>query len=108
MDAVCRFCRGPFSEDDPPVPVTSYWGAAKDVTHERCRVAGLKDEAYECQKIDADCNDCRDFRAYRKGEPGYAVTKHARRGWCQRFDRETVAFPVFCSGRACFTHRRDA
>jgi hypothetical protein len=104
--AVCRYCRQPVAEGEG-VPTTSYWGAVKDVCHPACKRDGERAEALECQTIDADCNDCRHFRAYRRDEPGYAVTKHARTGWCEHHDRETTAFPVFCSGHPCFVHRRS-
>ena len=59
---------GPHSVDGVPV---------RFPVHKACKQQAMKDEAYECQVIDADCNDCRHFdrdTSYRapKETPGSA------------------------------------
>src|SRR2546421_532208 len=52
----------------------------------------MKREAYECQVVDADCNDCKHFRR------GALVAKEAWSGHCLKFDRETRAYPKKWTG----------
>jgi hypothetical protein len=40
----------------------TYWTAMWAPCHAGCREEGMRAEAFECQCIDADCNDCRHFQ----------------------------------------------
>lgn len=99
-DITCRYCKKPVPRAEADV-VGAYWhGDAQFLCHADCREAGFAAESYECQKIDADCNDCHFFHATVEG-------KTVRYGRCERWDIETHALPNFCSALPCFAHRRD-
>lgn len=70
------------------------------MVHTECKASQRAYEAYECQCIDADCNDC----GYFKRERNYKF--HAT-GHCLKFDKPTKAYPQFASGHECFVHRKD-
>jgi hypothetical protein len=108
---ICRYCEQAVAPDEA-VPTVSYWKAVPFVAHPACRVAGYKREAYECQCLDADCNDCTFFTRSRM------VGKEIWIGRCAnaarqpqghaKLDGESVhAFPNFSSGHPCFVHRRQ-
>lgn len=78
-----------------------------------------KQEAYECQLIDSDCNDCKHFKRgsrnlYRgdkvktqDGEYNRILVAHdVFCGRCQKFDKPTIAFVNMATGHECFEHRR--
>ena len=108
----CRGCGLPLTDTDFDVWV-SYWKSVWFPAHKACRAAGMAEEAYDCQCVDADCNDCNSFcRGKSAGELvmiGVAgspdVTRPAN-GHCEKFDRPAVAWANFCSGWACFEHRK--
>ena len=63
-----------------------------------------KEEITECQRIDADCNDCGYFKR------GKVITKGSAsviEGTCLKTNEPTKAYPNFCSGHDCFVHRKD-
>lgn len=93
----CRYCDKPITEG---VNVFSYWSAVRFQAHAACAVEGYRQEAYDCQVLDADCNDCRQFQR------GRLVSKGIWSGRCAKTDNEVRAYPNFCSGHACFEHRR--
>lgn len=112
LPKVCVWCGG---ESDDFVPV--YWNNAIVETeegnviahrpvHKQCKAEQRAYEAYECQKIDADCNDCLYFERSKTAKvSGYTVT-HAI-GQCLKFNKPTKAYPQFASGHECFVHRKD-
>lgn len=100
MDETCRYCGKPASAADAAV-THSYWSAVAFTCHKACKVDGDKQEAFECQCLDADCNDCRHFQR------GQRLGKWASEGLCLKFNRPTKAYPNFCSGWPCFEHRRS-
>ena len=115
----CRYCGEMVSEADYAV-THSYWRAIMDVSHKACEAKGRADEAYECQLIDADCNDCKHFRrgsrALYRGDKANTedgeyvrihVQKDAFHGHCCKLNKPTTAFVNFASGHPCFEHRRD-
>lgn len=102
----CALCGN--SDCDDYVPV--YWNnAIIDIedgniilhrrVHKDCKSEQRAYEAFECQTIDADCNDC----GYFKRERNYKV--HAT-GKCLKFNKLTKAYPQFASGHECFVHRK--
>lgn len=96
---VCRYCANRVAETDA-VATHSYWHGAKFSSHKSCKASGEIAEAFECQMIDADCNDCRHFNR------GQIIGKEIWSGHCQKFNRETKAYPKKWTGRECFEHRR--
>lgn len=93
--STCRGCGLPVTGDDFAI-WTTYWWSHHFPSHKACREPGMKEEAYECQLIDADCNDCRHFR--REG---------GNKGLCAKTSLPVIAHPVFCSGHQCFEHRKS-
>lgn len=88
------------------------------VCHKSCKVSGEKQEALDCQTVDADCNDCRHFKRGSIVPHSRSIQEQIRTGqhpnfssevWsghCLKFDTPTTAFPKKWTGRACFEHRR--
>lgn len=99
MSDICRYCSLPVDATDA-VTTHSYWQGLPFVCHKACKEAGVKQEAFDCQTIDADCNDCRHFRR------GQLVGKEVWDGLCQKYDCETRAYPKKWTGHECFEHRR--
>jgi hypothetical protein len=100
MNAICRGCKKPVGADDFVVWHT-YWKAYWAPAHKACLEEGLKEEAYLCQCIDADCNDCRYF------DRGPRVASGVFEGVCKVTGVKVVGRPNFATGRPCFAHRRD-
>lgn len=114
----CRYCTKPI--EGSAVKTLAYWSQTPDVCHAECKQLGERQEAIDCQTIDADCNDC---RHYKRGtlEPKIVSKLHTEDGrivdvvfqpnvfiggHCLRFDKPTLAFPNKWTGRECFEHRR--
>lgn len=108
LEDKCKFCKQPECDDT----VAPYWQydvateqgitKAKQRCHKACKQQGYANEAYECQKIDADCNDCAFFK--REKNLGNSVFG----GQCLKFNIATKAYPNKCTGKECFIHRKDA
>lgn len=115
----CRYCGLEVAQVDKVV-THSYWGGFPFVCHRACKDAGVRAEAYECQVLDANCNDC---RHYQRGKLAAKVvstitTKDGRKeevthqpnvfigGHCLKFDKPVTAEPNKWSGMVCFEHRR--
>ena len=102
---ICRYCKQTIEPNDLELAV-SYWtltgqGPLWEPCHKGCKAEGYKREAYECQCVDGDCNDCRHFLRD-QGQTG----RIAFMGTCQRFHLPTVGRPNHASDMPCFTHRR--
>ena len=69
--------------------------------HNACKPIATKQETLACQKIDADCNDCKFF--VREKE----VCKGSYVGKCNFFGGETTAHVNTFTGKGCFIHRRE-
>ena len=106
----CRFCGKELGKDK--IPVRAYWYRNYRLTkeeqdnrlfysHKNCLENGKNEEAYLCQCIDADCNDCKYFTG-----TGF-IGKEIRIGHCDKLHKEVKAYPNFCSGHECFIHRLD-
>lgn len=129
----CRYCKEPILEGQPTTSVTPYWhGPFRDISHKDCFQKGYAEEAFDCQVIDADCNDCKFFTAYPKEDPKYIgprvklpvisdfenpaeydlaildfrIRSRVRSGRCGKFDKDVVAKPNQCTGMSCFVHRK--
>lgn len=116
---LCRYCDLPIA-DSELVTTHSYWGGLPYPCHKSCKAEGVKQEAYDCQVIDADCNDC---KHYKRGVLAPRVVSHLRKpdgsvvevshqpnyfigGRCLKFDKEVIAQPNKCTLHECFEHRR--
>jgi len=110
MTDSCRYCQLPVSSSEA-VQTVSYWHAVKFVAHATCLDRGRKLAAFECQCIDADCNDCAFFVRDRMREKNIweGTCTHAApnpRPHAQLVGTTVHAFPKFCSDHPCFVHRR--
>lgn len=112
----CRYCSNPLPESEAVV-TRSYWMGEKHFCHKACKASGEREEAIECQSIDADCNDCKHFkrgaleqRMLGCVEGGRASRRLVNMGWfsghCLKFDRPTTGSPNKWTGMGCFEHRR--
>ena len=99
----CRLCGEPANYENFDI-LYGYWNAGLFICHEACKLQAIKDEAYECQVIDADCNDCKHFKRGKMIQKGIGSIWE---GVCLKFNKPTRAFPNFCSGHKCFEHRRS-
>jgi hypothetical protein len=95
---ICRYCDKPVNN---PVVTISYWGGLTFYCHAECKQAGLRSEAFECQCIDADCNDCKHFIREKMG-----INKSIWYGQCKKFNKLTEAYPNKWRGLECFEHRK--
>ena len=96
-DPKCRVCGTRVERKDFEVYFT-YWtfpgvGPRWCCAHRDCVKAGYAQEAYECQCIDADCNDCKHFDR---------PNSH-----CRKLDKPTKANPGQATCHPCFEHRRN-
>lgn len=114
----CRYCQHSITPEEL-AQTNAYWGGMPDVCHKACKVEGVKREAFDCQMIDADCNDCLHFqRGYdvqrwlscmEDKKPSFRlVNMGINVGLCRRFVKVTEAYPNKWTGRECFEHRRKA
>jgi hypothetical protein len=111
----CRYCDHPILSD---ISTTfAYWGGFSFPCHKQCKQEGIKHEAYECQLIDADCNDCRHFQRGQVEKRWLSCIENERpslrlvnmgyiHGHCLKFSRPTIAQPNKWTGMNCFEHRR--
>lgn len=90
----CRYCEKPISKDEAVI-TKGYWLSSWYICHKDCRQEGEKEEAFDCQNIDSDCNDCLHFSRI-KGFQGLCLLKN----------KNVVANANFCSGYDCFVHRK--
>lgn len=111
---LCRYCDCTVQEAEAVITF-SYWHGNPFICHRECKDAGMKQEAFDCQSIDSDCNDCKHFRRGELIKRDFwdcglgrmvSVNTEVWTGHCLKFDRETRAYPMKWTGRACFEHRR--
>lgn len=115
----CRYCSLPIA-DGLAVTTRGYWSHGEYPCHAGCKVAGEKQEALDCQTIDADCNDC---THYKRGTLAPKTVSKLKTtdgrivdvifqpnvfigGHCLKFYRPTLASPNKWTGWDCFEHRR--
>jgi hypothetical protein len=103
VGTTCRYCHKPVKRNEAVI-THSYWNAVWQVAHKACDADGRKAEAYECQIIDADCNDCKHFN---RGESLASGVSAAWSGQCLKYDKPVVAYPNKATGNECFEHRRE-
>ncbi len=116
MDELCRYCEKLVNQSERDV-THSYWKGLPFVCHKACKDAGRKQEAFDCQCIDADCNDCKFFQrgavvkkllsAIQDGKPTQKLVNcEIVKGHCLKLNKPTLASPNQWSGLECFEHRR--
>ena len=89
--------------------MAAYWTPhARYPVHKSCKQAAIRREAYECQCIDADCNDCEHFKRDLSFKPKKGLRPPSLPGHCLKFDKAARAHPNTCSNLPCFEHRRGA
>lgn len=98
----CRYCGEQVYLDEDYSTTSGYWSSQVFPCHGACKANGIKEEAYVCQLIDADCNDCKFFVRGEYIKPPYKYFN----GVCSKYNRQTKAFPVTYTGHQCFEHRR--
>lgn len=120
---ICRYCNQPVEPKDA-VATYAYWDTGPKAQrqtfwcHARCKDDGIKQEAYDCQLIDADCNDCKHFQRGQleqrmlsclvDGKPSMRLVNMGFiHGHCLKFNRPTIAQPNKWTGMECFEHRRS-
>jgi len=115
----CRYCDKPIPESESAI-THSYWKGLPFPCHKACKDSGVKQEAFDCQVIDADCNDCKHYRRGKLAPLFCEMTKRTNGtmvevafqpnifidGHCLKFNRPTLAQPNKWSGLDCFEHRR--
>lgn len=118
----CRYCNQPI-DPGKEVPTFAYWDSTPTeqrivfYCHAACKMDGEKQEAFDCQLIDADCNDCRHFKRGQVEKRWLSCMENKKpsmrlvnmgfiHGHCLKFDRYTTAQPNKWSGLECFEHRR--
>jgi hypothetical protein len=119
MTDTCRYCSLPIAEGESAT-THSYWQGLPFPCHKACKDAGVKQEAFDCQAVDADCNDCRHFKrgklanktvsTWTKPDRKIAMVIHQPdvfSGHCLKHDRPTIGQPKKHSGYYCFEHRRS-
>jgi hypothetical protein len=104
---ICRYCKKEIEEKEL-TQTTAYWyskqnteGDGKYPCHIQCKKSGEEEEAYACQNIDANCNDCAYFKR------GARIDKHTHVGLCAKFNKEVFAQPKVAELNRCFIHRKD-
>lgn len=115
---ICRYCDKPI--EGQAVQTFGYWSHFPFVCHAKCKVSGERQEAIDCQIIDADCNDCKHYQRGKLAPP--TISRLHRKdgtivdvvyqpqifigGYCLKFSKPTSASPNKWSGLECFEHRR--
>jgi len=115
---ICRYCGKTLLLEDAVVSLT-YWNQIKFFVHPECKLAGEKQEAFDCQCIDADCNDCKHFK---RGKLAPQTISQLHKfngdlvpvihqpnvfnGHCLKLNKPTSANPNKWTGHSCFEHRR--
>lgn len=113
----CRYCNLVVIQADACI-YSAYWTPhTKYIVHKNCINELTKIEAYECQKIDRDCNDC--FYFDRKIDTHSIETSieiqftllfpkiNSTKGVCNKYKSLTFAYPNTCTLMPCFIHRKD-
>jgi len=114
---ICRYC----GKEGATIVTLCYWNQTPAWCHDECKVSGERQEAIDCQTIDADCNDC---LYYQRGQQAPKVVSSIRtprgktrtvtyqpntiiNGHCKKFNKPTTAYPHTWTGMECFEHRRQ-
>ena len=114
----CRYCEK-LIEQGKEVKTFAYWNKTEFVCHAECKQAGERQEAIDCQIIDADCNDC---IHYKRGKIADKIVNQIKTtkgevkqvifnpqifvgGFCSKLNKLVPASPNKWNGLSCFEHR---
>jgi len=89
----CIHCKKEIEKEDLQLQST-YWTPNRYMFwHKECHKNSWKDSVKECQLIDKDCNECKNFI------PSGEYKQGTRYGYCSKLDTETLAYPggTYCS-----------
>ena len=100
----CRRCDAALSE---VVVGSTYWSAKKQpFCSDTCKRLDEVECVYECQKIDANCNECVHFkREELQKVPG--IPGGVWHGQCLKKGVPTEGISRWYQGHECFEHRKD-
>jgi hypothetical protein len=103
----CRFCDKEILEGQELAYAPSYWWSRGDIypCHAECKKEGKAREAYDCQLIDADCNDCKFFN--RRENSKWVCYGSCSNPKSDEFNKDVKAYPNNATGRECFVHRQE-
>lgn len=128
---LCRFCCLLIDPQELTF-ATGHWvipgvgQQPKYPSHRTCKKEGMKREAYDCQCIDASCNDCKHYQ--RQGRPespsplprdrritdeeqyvyltGAIAASADSFGQCLKYNKRVTTNPNTAEMMPCFEHRR--
>ena len=96
IDNKCRYCGKKLDQDNFIISTTYWWPTWQPCCSEECKKAGEAKEAYECQKIDAACNDCKHFKRI-----------EGIHGICSLSGKKITTWRNMAELNDCFEHRFD-
>ncbi|QOR55478.1 MAG: hypothetical protein ULS35scaffold63_35 [Phage 33_17] len=100
----CRYCHKPLTTDNISLTY-SYWSVNQGTgpiwyaCHLQCQAEGYRQEAYDCQNIDQNCNDCL-YYTRKKNHKYYSE------GYCEKFQKNTHGNNDFAQLNSCFITRK--
>jgi len=113
---VCSFCKKEIAEEDFDIAF-GYWRPFWRSVHKNCKQEQENNEQYECQKIDANCNDCKYFKRdipsekvdIPKGNECRSVLPPLKgyKGFCGKNKGIVYASPKIATSNNCFVHRKE-
>jgi len=112
ISKVCRYCKKELSEENFEFS-TTYWSPmlAPCCNNNACKESGEKQEAYECQNIDKNCNECKYFERIEFSSNIIAQTANifgnigCYIGECKQKKIKVGANRNIFQGMDCFVHR---
>jgi len=107
----CRHCKKRVLEEDFDIAIGYWYPNCWYICHKECVKEQRVGEAYECQKLDRNCNDCafmvRDKVRQEKWNPNPGGINKILYGKCTNYDKD-ISFIAntssICDG---FAHRKD-
>jgi len=109
---VCRHCQKPIKEEDFAVHSGYWFPHTWYPCHKGCLSELAGTEAYDCQVIDADCNDCKHFERGKQVNASGTLSRTlfpaigTKPGYCSKRSCNVEATPNHCSNFPCFEHRK--
>ena len=97
--AICRYCGLSVSFEQSDITI-AYFNKGQFYCHKACKKEGERQEAFECQVIDANCNDCKFYQRQANG-------RNTSMGFCAKLNKQTTGSPNKWMGMPCFEHRRS-
>lgn len=117
IDNKCRRCDKLLDEQHFVIGHTYWKHLYQPFCSEKCREKTEAEDAYSCQCIDADCNDCKHFKREGTFDKDLMQDKKKTKnlfpriggfkGTCLKYNVPAKAFPMTATGWACFEHRKS-